>query len=396
MAPSLTSFLQQLAMQLLANLQWLCELQVLACIPLDGEVALEEVAEISNVPVDQLQRVVRLMMTAEFLCEQSSGHVAHTPLSASFVTEPDLLDASLFLAQVAVPAALRMPRSIDQHHPDDPDLSSTLIAQADSRAAGPGLGLGSRLRSGYAAGFDPGQPRAQRLFAAYLARAILDEGSAVDEVLKLVDWGAIGAGTVVDVHPPSITTIAMIAGLTPELQFVLQTSAPSNGHSGLMTGLEVSAWMTYQLPATISPRVTVQSRAPAAPQTVVGAAVYVLRVPSPSPILPWASLRTQTMLELQAHLPVLRTQSESRLLITALVLPAPRTIDYEAETLVRLRDMSLLQLANERQPGKTEIVEMIAGIRDSGGCLVVTREVQTTASAAIGLEVRYEPAARKY
>jgi hypothetical protein len=176
--------------QLLANLQFLCEFQVLACIPLDGEVAFEEVADISNVPVDQLQRVVRLMVTAGFLSEKPSGHVAHTPLSASFVTEPELLDAALFLAQVAVPAALKMPRSTCQPDPYDCGLSPSLIARSESRAAG----LEERS--------DPAQSKVQRQFAAYLARGILDEPLAVDEVLRLVDWGAIGPATIVDVSLP--------------------------------------------------------------------------------------------------------------------------------------------------------------------------------------------------
>ncbi|CBF80173.1 uncharacterized protein ANIA_07819 [Aspergillus nidulans FGSC A4] len=389
MATQPAGFLQQFALQaslctqLLANLQWLCEFQVLACIPLDGEVAFEEVADISNVPVDQLQRVVRLMVTAGFLSERPSGHVAHTPLSASFVTEPELLDAALFLAQVAVPAALKMPRSTCQPDPYDRGLSPSLIARSESRATG----LEDRP--------DPAQPKVQRQFAAYLARGILDEPLAVDEVLRLVDWGAIGPATIVDIHPPSTSTIGMIAALGPAAQLVIQTSSPGNGQSGPITGSEPS-WVTYQLPPSISNRVSVHSRGAGAPQTVLGPAVYIVRIPSPSPMLPWTKLRSQTVMELQAHLQVLRTQPTSRLMIAALVLPSPGTVNQETESMVRLRDMSLLQLSNERQPTKTEIVEIVTGIRDSGGCLVVTREIHTTASAAIGLEVRYEPSARKH
>lgn len=178
--------------QILANLQWLCEFQVLACIPLDGEVAFEEVAGITGVPVDHLQRVVRLMTTAGFLREQTSGHVSHTALSASFVTEPDLLDAALFLAQVAVPAALKMSHTAHQPAPYNHDQLSAMAAQPEGR-----------LR-GLAGDFDPSQPKVQRQFAAYLAHGILDEPAAVDEVLRLVDWDGIGAATVVDVsttHP---------------------------------------------------------------------------------------------------------------------------------------------------------------------------------------------------
>ncbi|KAL4784876.1 hypothetical protein BJX76DRAFT_367276 [Aspergillus varians] len=373
-------FLQQLTLQsqLLANLQWLCEFQVLACIPLDGEVGFEEVAEISNVPVDQLQRVVRLMMTAGFLCEKTGGYIAHTPLSASFVTGPDLLDAALFLAQVAVPAALTMPRSVHQAaaYNDGP-------TRPETRAMG------------LAADFDPTQPKLQRQFTAYLAHGILDEASAVDEVLRLVDWDSIGVTTVVDVHPQSTATVAMVAALVPTGQFVVQMSSPNNGHSGLITG-SVSggggpSWMTYHLPSSISNRISVQSRAAGAPQTVIGPAIYVLRVSSPSPIQPWETLRGQTIMELQAHLHVLRTQPSSRLILTALVLPLPGVLDQGTEAMVRLRDISLLQLSKERQPSKAEIINLVTGIRDSAGGLALSREIHTPSSAAIGLEVRYQP-----
>ncbi|KAL2867504.1 uncharacterized protein BJX67DRAFT_371862 [Aspergillus lucknowensis] len=376
--------LQQLALQtqILANLQWLCEFQVLACIPLDGSVAFEEVAAISNVPEDQLQRVARLMMTAGFLCEPCNGQIAHTPLSASFVTEPDLLDAALFLAQIAVPAALKMPRSVQQFASYDRRHPWATFTPPESRL------------TGFGESFDTNQPKIQRQFAAYLARGVFDEASAADEVLKLVDWDGLGAVTVVDVHPPSTATVATLAALAPTAQFVVQTSAPSNGHSGLITGREGSAgphsWMTSHLASSISSRVSVQSRAAAAAQTVQSAAVYILRLPSPSPLIPWTTIRSQTTLELQAHLQVLRTQASSRLILTALVLPRSGAVDKETEAMVRLRDMCLLQLSNERQPGRLEIVELLTGIRDAAGGLVLTREFQAPSSAVIAFEVRYQ------
>ncbi|OJI99524.1 hypothetical protein ASPVEDRAFT_81137 [Aspergillus versicolor CBS 583.65] len=367
------SFLRQLVLQaqILANLQWLCEFQVLACIPLDGEVAFEEVAGISNVPVDHLQRVVRLMTTAGFLREQTSGHVSHTALSASFVTEPDLLDAALFLAQVAVPAALKMSHTAHQPAPYNHDQLSAVH-------------------------FDPSQPKTHRQFAAYLAHGILDEPSAIDEVLRLIDWDGIGAATVVDVHPQSTATVAKLAALAPALQFVIQTSSPNNGHSGLMAGSDGGmggpSWMTSHLPSSISSRVTVQTRPAAASQTVLGAAIYILRIPSPSSALSWATIRSQTILELQAHLQVLRAQSSSRLILTVLVIPPPGAVDQGTEAMVRVREMSLLQLTNERLPSKTEIIDLLTAIRDSAGGLVLTREIYAPASAATGLEVKYQVA----
>ncbi|KAL4789097.1 hypothetical protein BDV19DRAFT_397452 [Aspergillus venezuelensis] len=374
-----SSFLQSLALQtqVLANLQWLCEFQVLACIPLDGEVAFDEVADIINVPVDQLQRVVRLMITASFLCEQTSGYIAHTPLSASFVRDPELQDAALFLAQVAVPAALEMPRSLHESPSATNTKTGNTLARPDEN-------------------FDATQPKLKRQVGAYFAHGILDEASAIDDVLRLADWVTIGAATVVDVHPPSTSTAAMLTALAPAVQFVVQTSSPSERHSGLISetneGSVGESWMAYHLPPSISNRVSVQSRTIGTSQTVVGAAVYILRVPSPSPLLSWVTVRSQTLKELQVHLRVLRTQPSSRLIVTSVVLSPPATIDSGSEAAVRLRDTALLQLSNERQPSKEEIVELITSTKDQGGVLVVNQELRTRKSAAIGFEVQYVPA----
>jgi hypothetical protein len=101
-------------------------------------------------------------------------------------------------------------------------------------------------------------------------------------------------------------------------------------------------------------------------------------------------MRSQTVLELQAHLPALRSQPSSRLILTALVLPPPGAVDQGAEATVRLRDISLLQLSNERQPCKAEILELITAIRDSTGGLALIREIHASNSAAIAVEVRYQ------
>lgn len=148
--------------------------------------------------------------------------------------------------------------------------------------------------------------------------------------------------------------------------------------------------MTSHLPSSISNRVTVQTRPAAASQTVLGAAIYILRIPSPSPVLSWATIRSQTLLELQAHLQVLRTQSSSRLILTVFVMPPPGKVDQGTEAMVRVREISLLQLANERLPSKTEITDLLTSVRDSAGGLVLSREIYAPASAATGLEVKYQ------
>lgn len=93
---------------MLACLQWLGEFQVLAYIPLNGSVPVKDIAELADVPEITLCRIVRMMATAGFLSEPQPGRIAHTALSAQFVTKLSYLDAAMFLAETAAPVSLKM------------------------------------------------------------------------------------------------------------------------------------------------------------------------------------------------------------------------------------------------------------------------------------------------
>ena len=99
---------------------------------------------------------------------------------------------------------------------------------------------------------------------------------------------------------------------------------------------------------------------------------------------------SQAASELSAHIEVLRANPTSRLMLTALVLPAPGTVNVDTEAAARLRDLSLLQLANGRQAETAEMVDVLNGVRDSAGGLVLTNEIRSPTSPLVALEVRYQ------
>ena len=99
---------------------------------------------------------------------------------------------------------------------------------------------------------------------------------------------------------------------------------------------------------------------------------------------------SQAASELSAHVEVLRANPTSRLMLTALVLPAPGTVNVDTEAAARLRDLSLLQLANGRQAESTEMVDVLNGVRDGAGGLVLTNEIRSTNSPLVAFEVRYQ------
>ncbi|KAG7284355.1 hypothetical protein NEMBOFW57_010728 [Staphylotrichum longicolle] len=389
-----SEFLRGLALhtQLLACLQWLCEFQVLACVPLDDSVAFSDVADICGVPEGHLCRVTRLMATAGFLREPRPGHIAHSPVSAQFVTEPALLDAAMFLAGTAAPAALKMPLATRQF--------------AGSERAD---------QSAYAAAFDTGiplanvfelQPRLQRQFATFLSFTTSDDQANVRDILMRVDWANLGHATVVDIGAPSASFTIGLAALFPSLQFIVQTYEPSpSGSSSLALGGgcitlpspvtagcpgSSSAARAAEIPAHLSGRITLQKRIAGTTQFARTAAVYVLHLPPPSPSLPWSAVASHAVSELTAHLDVLRTNPGARLILTALVLPPQGAVDAEMEAAARVRDLSLLQLANGRHAEKAEVVDLLNGIRDSAGGFVLTDEIRSPTSAFVAWEIRYQ------
>lgn len=81
---------------------------MLVCISLNSSVPVKDISDVVSVLETQLTCVLRMMTAAGFLHELETGYIAHTALSASFVTRPSHLDAALFLAEIAAPAALNM------------------------------------------------------------------------------------------------------------------------------------------------------------------------------------------------------------------------------------------------------------------------------------------------
>ncbi|KAK4679809.1 hypothetical protein QC764_207350 [Podospora pseudoanserina] len=391
-----SDFLRGLALhtQLVACLQWLCEFQVLACIPLDDAVPFKDVADICGVPEGQLFRVSRLMITSGFLQEPQQGHVAHSPLSAQFVTEPALLDAVMFLSGTAAPASLKMANATRQYGASDRSDQSAYTVAFDT-----GVPIASVFEL---------QPRLQRQFGTYLESVTNGDQAGTRDVLMRVDWGSLGNATVVDrnydnsdhqsqVGAHSSATAAGLVALFPTLQFIVQMyEAPST-----TTPSSSDLPRLPHLPAALPPvpgigfsdhntKVTLQKRSLGTSQPVRNAAIYILHLPSPTPSLKWSTIAIHATAELTAHVDVLRANPGSRLILTALVLPPPGTVDVEVEATARLRDISLLQLSNGRHAEKVEVVDLLNGIRDSSGGFVVTDEIRCPSSPFVALEIRYQ------
>ncbi|PTU25434.1 hypothetical protein P175DRAFT_0426745 [Aspergillus ochraceoroseus IBT 24754] len=389
-------FLHHLAVQnqLLACLHWLGEFQVLACIPIKGSVPIKDVADLAGVPEVHLSRVVRMMTTAGFLQEPQPGTVAHSALSAPFVTKPAYLDVSMFLAGTAAPAALQMATATQRFGPSvRPNETAYNLAFNTSTS------LATLCEQ---------QPKLQRQWPAFLRYGTSDTESCVTDLLARMDQLHRGnISVVVEVGATSTDRAVALANLYPSVHFIVQMIPPSSGWISPIRPptpcsrhddprqLSANSAHTGSTLGTSNPTghaagVSVQQRAPATPQLVSDAAVYILNLPSPSPSTSFSSLFGRIMAELRAHLDILRANPAATLVLIPRLLPETGTVNPEVEASARLRDLSLLQLANERELELAELLNMLHSVSDNMGRLVVVNKLQSRDSVAIVLEVRYQ------
>lgn len=353
--------------QLLACLQWLGEFQVLACVPLTGSVPVKDVADLSGVPEDQLSCTIRMAATAGFLHEPQPQQVAHTALSAAFVNRPSLLDAAMFLASSAAPAALNMAEATQRYG-----------ASTHSRESAYSLALDPRITLQAAS---EQRPKLRRQWAAYLHNVGEGHEAGVIDVLTRMDWLKLGNACAVEVGAPSCAAASALLQLYPALRFIVQIAEQAHG-----------VVACPDLPAGVSSRIVVQKRVAGTSQPVTDASVYIFRLPllCPSPSVPSQTLPIRITGELRAHLGVLRANPRSMLILTTRQLPDSGTIDPKLEALARLGELSVLQLTNERALRIDELVALLEGIEDGTGRLAVIKKMLSSDRTTVALVVKHQ------
>ncbi|EAL89340.1 trypacidin cluster transcriptional coactivator tpcD [Aspergillus fumigatus Af293] len=353
---------QRLAVQsqLLSCLQWLGEFQVLACLPLTDTVSIADLARLSGVPEAQLARIIRFTITIGFLQEPQRGHVAHSPLSSLFVSRPSLRDAVMFLADSAAPTALQMASATGR-------FGDTVASETDTA-----YNIAFDHRDPFYFACEQ-RPKLQRRWSAYLQHTGGDARDLTQQVLSRVDWFNLNNACVVEVLGPQSQSVTMMLDqLHPMLHFIVQEARIPNGSTHAALHQDVRS---------------VQIRELGGPQRVRDAAIYILNLGP----LPHAILSTSVLTELRAHFSVLAANSCAMLILTAgLLLPKPGAVDARVETSVRLHDLSLLQLANDRLMEEDELVEMVHGVKDSVGRLAVVNRLHLPCTTTVALGVRYQ------
>ncbi|KAK4233609.1 hypothetical protein C8A03DRAFT_19340 [Achaetomium macrosporum] len=374
-------FIQRLAhhIQLLSCLQWLGEFQVLAFIPLMGSVSARDVADLAGVPESHLCRIVRLTATAGFLHEPQPGHFAHTPLSAPFVTNLSYLDAVMFLAETAAPAALQMaaatPSSTGGALAEPPAESAYSLAFHTSRTFQSACEQRAKL---------------QRQWHAYL-HWTGDEGDAIRQLLSGLDWSSLRNARIVEVGAESTETAETLATLYPALHFVVQLSKTRASMATASRSTGRPGPTEAGIADESGRRISIQRRAPGTPQPIKDGAMYILHLPSSSPAVRSASPSASIIIaDLQAHAAILREKPSAMLVVVSDLPPKSGAVDEAAEAKACVRDLSWLQLMNERAMDIGELMDLITGVEDGMGHLVVVNKLLSRDSTKLALCVKYQ------
>ncbi|KAL4935852.1 hypothetical protein BDV06DRAFT_233903 [Aspergillus oleicola] len=395
-------FLHHLAVQnqLLACLQWLGEFQVLACIPLTGSVPIKDVADLAGVPESHLSRMVRMTATAGFLQEPQPGQVAHSALSAPFVTKPSYLDAVMFLAGTVAPAALQMPAATQRFGPSLRPNETAYNLAFNNPAT-----LASTCEQ---------QPKLQRQWPAFLRYGTINTEDRVTDLLSRLDHFRRGNISIVEVSARSIDRANTLATLYPSVRLVVQIAVPptnpntttwsssssihpptpitKDGPRTLAQSsiTNTSASASKSAVPSLSPNITIQHRPPGTPQPITDATLYILHLPSALPTQPSTTLASRIALELRSHLDILRSNPSATLILTPRLLPDPGAVNADIEASARLRDLVLFQLANERELEMGDLLNVLNSVSDSLGRLVVVNKIRSREDCGVVFEVRWQ------
>jgi hypothetical protein len=173
------------------------------------------------------------------------------------------------------------------------------------------------------------------------------------------------------------------------LTFVIQTNAQSSEIALALLRWNPSLRLTLQKNGTAADidnshgRLTVQARLPAAPQNVRNAAVYILQL---TDVL---TLQEQLLAELNAHLEVLRGDG-STLIVALPSVPEPGSVHPEVEITARSWDLARSQLNSESDFEISDLENVINGVQDGSGKLIVVNKLRSQSSTTLALAIKYE------
>ncbi|TAQ84671.1 hypothetical protein B7494_g7015 [Chlorociboria aeruginascens] len=353
---------QAVQFQNFACVYWLCHFRILSFIPLHGSVPYSELATVASVPEMQLKSIARMAMLSNFLVEPIPGEIAHNATSTLLVTNPGLLDWALYLAEVSVPSASRIAEATERWGATEKKNETPFNIVRDTDM--PFLDYVGK------------SPELSEQYAAHVKHTSLDEGTIVKHLSSGFDWGSLGEATIVDIcrGPPNLLAITALATIHPKLKFVLQKPAA--------VAAEIQTHIS-SLPEAIKARISSQDYAVPIAESLRKADIYLLRRTL------HGLTASAAAAVLEPLLLVLKGNSKARILILDSVLPIPGSVLRHEEALMRSSDLMALEIFNAKEREVEDWKQLIEGVNDVDGRLVIRKIGKGTGCILSVLEVGY-------
>lgn len=314
-----------------------------------------------------------MAMTNGLFVEMPPGRVSHSATSALLQTNSGLHDWAIFNCDISAPTALAM---VDAHEkwPDILDTAHTaynIFANTD-------MPFFKHISQ---------QPERHRQFAGYMRAVTASQGTHLKQLVEGWEWASIGQGLVVDVS-------IWLYEMRSKLVLIPTQVGGSTGHASIALARKFPdlSFVVEDLPGVVeggpaylesqddaqelAPRITYKPHNFFEPQPIKDADIYLLRM-----ILhDWP---LDDSVRILAGL-IETLKSGARILIMDSVLPDPGSVPASRERLLRVRDLTMLQVFNSQERHMEDWNEIFARVDPR---LSVTKVVQPAGSVLSIIEL---------
>ncbi|KAK3944724.1 6-hydroxytryprostatin B O-methyltransferase [Diplogelasinospora grovesii] len=322
--------------QYISCVAWLIRYDIFHLVPMSGAISYTDLATTASransgvtIPEERLKSIIRMAMTSALFLEPEPNRICHSATSSLLARDADVHSWASYLSTRSAPTALAMTAAHGRFSPSSVAKNETAYNVAFNTE----LPFFEHLKQ---------NPEGMQEFAGYMRNVTTSDGLDIKHLVNGYPWETLSGsgGLVVDVGGSTGNAAIALSRAYPDLRFVVQ-DLPENADAGRKAAEKT-------LPRDILERVTFQGHDFTQPQTVEGADVYLLRM-----ILhDWPDHVAVAILK--NLVPVLEgkdgeKRGRGKILIMDTVLPAPGQVPSAAERIVRVRDLTMMQVFNSHE-----------------------------------------------